>query len=200
MIGTLQAIINGGSGSYTSLLGTSNSSRLDTIAALSTQFQRLSQNAPIQESITPASSKKCALWDDTNQGQLNMSCEGEEDGTNEHFIFEKGRSCTVYNEINSKYIWVRFTFSTAGWDSYTAYMIPKSALSREYIGPVPAVLNAACTGKRASGKCFTFAKGRDCIMYNDISATMVWVRFTFSDPAWDANEAYVVERRFLTKI
>ncbi|KAN0113277.1 hypothetical protein V8E51_006228 [Hyaloscypha variabilis] len=160
MIGTLQALLNGGSGSYSSLLGTSDQSRLSTISALGSQYQRLAQAAPIQRSIPATTTttttqsyaqldhtdqgvstaqpitQSCALWDGTDQGVLTTAVEAVGPRNGEHRFLYGQTLCRVlpddeYHDSHPACAYVIFYDTYSGWH-YKTYRVPREALSPVY--------------------------------------------------------------------
>jgi len=158
MIGTLQALLNGGSGSYSSLLDTSDQSRLSTISALGSQYQRLAQAAPIQRSIPATTTttqsyaqldhtdqgvstaqpitQSCALWDGTDQGVLTTAVEAVGPRNGEHRFLYGQTLCRVlpddeYHDSHPACAYVIFYDTYSGWH-YKTYHVPREALSPVY--------------------------------------------------------------------
>ncbi|PMD30247.1 hypothetical protein L207DRAFT_573689 [Hyaloscypha variabilis F] len=158
MIGTLQALLNGGSGSYSSLLDTSDQSRLSTISALGSQYQRLAQAAPIQRSIPATTTttqsyaqldhtdqgvstaqpitQSCALWDGTDQGVLTTTVEAVGPRNGEHRFLYGQTLCRVlpddeYHDSHPACAYVIYYNTYSGW-GYETYRVPRQALSPVY--------------------------------------------------------------------
>ncbi|KAE9375165.1 hypothetical protein N431DRAFT_402497 [Stipitochalara longipes BDJ] len=202
MISTLQALLNGGSGSYSSLLSTSDNSRLATISALSAQFQRLSQEAPIQCSIPAITTRSCALWGDTDQGVFTMAVGVQEQGGAIYKTIEKGRHCKVLNEADESTVWVQISRLT------DLFKVPKYGLCRMrhfWADTDQGILNNSCTAFRSGPKKkkkFLFKKGRACTVFDiyQKNPSYVVVKFRFTSPEWDSNIGYAVLKKYLSPV
>jgi hypothetical protein len=195
MIGTLQTLLNEGQGNYSSLLGTSDSSRLATISALGSQFQRLSQAAPIRGSIPVMTSRSCVLWNDTDQGVFNKDTKASrQDGMDK--TMWKGSHCKVCAEADESNVWVQRR------NRPELYKVPKQHLSRMHHmwkDTDQGMLNTFCKVQCGTGKYFTFKKGRRCTVFdiNQRNATEVWVKFISS---WEPNAGYRVPKSCLNPV